>query len=276
LTAHAEVATTPRVPRLLAVYAVLLTAIVTACKPLSAPERDDVASSAASAGVDAAPGYSAARGYDPNWTRRDAAAKQSESRSDPHGGQFSLAQATADLRGDGPLQADITTNRGTLRCRLMADKAPLAVANFVGLANGTRAWKTRSGWRRAPAYDGSSFELVTPSLAIIGGTPASGGKDAPGYFITDERWSGMRHDRAGLLCTRGVHAGRAGAAFLITDGPTPSLDTRPEEARKPAFTVFGSCEPVALIHQIAASPATHGRPEQRIVIERVRVTRLQQ
>lgn len=241
-----------------------------ACQPEPTPERG--AATGRTGRDSAAPSYDAS--YDPGWSRRKASSEANEN-GDPHQGQFTLAQATATLRGDGPLEATITTDRGELRCSLMADKAPIAVANFVGLANGTRAWKTRGGWRRTPAYDGSSFERVTPGLAIIGGAPASGGRHAPGYHIADERWPGMRHDRAGLLCTRGTHAGRAGAAFLITDGPTPNLDTPADDPRKPAFTVFGSCQPLTLIHQLAASAASHGRPDKRIVIERIRVRRVQ-
>jgi peptidyl-prolyl cis-trans isomerase A (cyclophilin A) len=53
-------------------------------------------------------------------------------------GSFSLAQATAGLATSGPLVATIKTTKGELRCKLLDDKAPIAVANFVGLARGTR------------------------------------------------------------------------------------------------------------------------------------------
>jgi peptidyl-prolyl cis-trans isomerase A (cyclophilin A) len=253
----------------LALPLVATLSLATACKAQPAPERDAATTSAPTLST---PTLGAAPTYNPDWSRRDAG-RAAESSGDPHRGQVSLAQATAGLRGDGPLLATITTDRGELRCLLLADKAPIAVANFVGLANGTRAWKTRGGWQRTPAYDGSSFDRVTPGLAIIVSAPSSGQRGAPGYTIIDERWPGMRHDRAGLLCTRGIHKDRVGASFLITDGPTPNLDTPADDPRKPAFTVFGSCEPLALIHQLAASPASHGRPDKRIVIERIRVRR---
>src|SRR5438132_1502542 len=55
---------------------------------------------------------------------------------------FGMEQATAGLAGSGALVATIKTNHGDLTCRLFADKAPLAVANFVGLARGVRPWKS--------------------------------------------------------------------------------------------------------------------------------------
>ena len=40
------------------------------------------------------------------------------------------------MPGTGPLSATIETSKGVLRCRLLDDKAPLTVANFIGLATG--------------------------------------------------------------------------------------------------------------------------------------------
>ena len=38
------------------------------------------------------------------------------------------------------LLAQIDTSMGTIHCELFGDKAPMTVANFVGLATGKKAW----------------------------------------------------------------------------------------------------------------------------------------
>jgi peptidyl-prolyl cis-trans isomerase A (cyclophilin A) len=52
-----------------------------------------------------------------------------------------LATYTQDITGNGPLTATIDTSMGTFHCELFADKSPMTVANFVGLATGKKAWQ---------------------------------------------------------------------------------------------------------------------------------------
>jgi len=117
------------------------------------------------------PSFSAAtsHGYDPDWTPRPKP-KPPPGR-DPLAGRWSLADATRPLDGGGELIATITTGMGELRCTLLADKAPQTVALFIGLANGTRPWRTIRGFAGVPAYDGSRFHRVLPKLLIAGGKP---------------------------------------------------------------------------------------------------------
>ncbi|MEM9295550.1 MAG: peptidylprolyl isomerase, partial [Planctomycetota bacterium] len=58
--------------------------------------------------------------------------------------------------------AVITTNHGEVRVELLTDAAPRTVANFVGLAQGTRPFKDpESGqWVERPFYDGVIFHRV--------------------------------------------------------------------------------------------------------------------
>jgi peptidyl-prolyl cis-trans isomerase A (cyclophilin A) len=68
--------------------------------------------------------------------------------------------------------AVIKTTVGNMTCTLFPDKAPIGVANFIGLANGTKDWKnpvsgaTEHG---KPLYDGTIFHRVIPEFMIQGG-----------------------------------------------------------------------------------------------------------
>src|SRR5262249_55623697 len=119
---------------------------------------------------------------------------------DPTGGSFTLADATAGLSGTGTLVATIKTSRGQMRCQLFEDKAPITVANFVGLARGRRPFKSGANWVTKPAYHGTTFHRVIRGFMIQGGDPEGTGAGDPGYVIADEIWPGATHDHAGQLC----------------------------------------------------------------------------
>jgi peptidyl-prolyl cis-trans isomerase A (cyclophilin A) len=192
-------------------------------------------------------------------------------RSDPVDGPFSLEQATAGLPGAGSLVATIATSMGDLRCRLYDDKAPLAVASFVGLARGVRPWKQVKGaneglWVATPAFDGTTFHRVIKGFMIQGGDPKGDGTGEPGYVLPDEIWPGAKHDRAGLLCQANRGPNTNGMQFFVTDAAAPHLDT--------SYTVFGECAPESVVHAIAGTPTgPRDRPITPVTIHRVEVSR---
>ena len=63
--------------------------------------------------------------------------------------------------------AIIDTTAGKMTCTLFPDKAPIGVANFIGLATGTKDWKnpvsgaTKHG---VPLYDGTDFSPCDPAI----------------------------------------------------------------------------------------------------------------
>lgn len=79
-----------------------------------------------------------------------------------------LLASTAQEPG---IYADFATSNGTFTARLDYEKAPMAVAAFVGLATGEKNWLDAFGNVRAstPFYDGTLFHRVLPGLAIQGG-----------------------------------------------------------------------------------------------------------
>jgi peptidyl-prolyl cis-trans isomerase A (cyclophilin A) len=189
------------------------------------------------------------------------------SADDPLKGNFSLADATKNLKGTGALTAKIETSLGTLTCRLFDDKAPVTVANFIGLATGERTWRDPTGtWVNKPAYHGTTFHRVIKGFMIQGGDPRGNGTGEPGYVIKDEIWEGGKHDRIGLLCMANRGHNTNGAQFFITEEPRPNLDGN--------YTIFGECSPAQVIHDIAKVPTdASDKPETPVTIKSVTISR---
>ncbi len=126
---------------------------------------------------------------------------------------------------------------GEIRCRLEHEKVPRTVANFVGLAEGSRAWVDfqRAGLSRKPFYDGLVFHRVVvqrdPNTQEIlfdivqSGSPKGDGSDGPGYTFKDEFDSSLRHDApGGVLSMANSGLNSNGSQFFITRVATPHLD----------------------------------------------------
>jgi len=187
---------------------------------------------------------------------------------DPFKGNFTLADATKNIKGEGALTAKIETSMGSVQCRLFDDKAPITVANFIGLATGERTWKdpNTGKWGNKPAYEGTTFHRVIKGFMIQGGDPLGSGAGEPGYVIKDEIWEGAKHDRIGLLCMANRGPNTNGAQFFITEEPKASLDGN--------YTIFGECSPPQLIHDIAAVPTgPRDKPNTPVVIKSVKISR---
>ena len=99
------------------------------------------------------------------------------------------------------LHAHFTTSEGNFTVRLFDEDAPKTVANFVGLAEGTKEWtdpKTGQKVKR-PFYDGLTFHRVIDGFMIQGGDPLGTGTGGPGYKFGDEFSPKLRHTKAGIL-----------------------------------------------------------------------------
>jgi len=177
-----------------------------------------------------------------------------------------LATYTKDLPGDGPLTATIATSMGAIHCELAPDKAPMTVANFVGLARGVHTWmdpKTHQPANR-PFYDGLTFHRVIPEFMIQGGDPQGTGTGGPGYQFGEELV--LKHDKPGALSMANAGKGTNGSQFFITEVPTPQLDTK--------HTVFGYCKEIDLVKQIArVKTGPNDKPEQPVTIQSITITK---
>ena len=152
--------------------------------------------------------------------------------------------------------AEIYTSKGVIIVRLEHERTPLAVSNFVGLAEGTIENAAFPLGR--PFYDGSSFHRVVPGHVIQGGSPDSESSGGPGYQFANEIVSGLSHDHAGALgmANGGPHTNSS--QFYITLGDRSYLDGD--------YTVFGEVvEGMEVVNAIERGDAI-----ERIVIRRGR------
>ena len=185
---------------------------------------------------------------------------------DPLKGKFTLTEAVEGLAGKGKLIAEIKTDAGKLECELYDDRAPITVANFVGLARGLRPFKDPSGkWSKKNAYDGTTFHRIIKGFMIQGGDPAGTGAGEPGYVIPDEIWAGAYHSERGYLCMANRGPNTNGMQFFIMDGSAPHLDN--------GYTIFGKCGPSDVIEKLANSEVQGDRAMKPPKIEKVTIKR---
>jgi peptidyl-prolyl cis-trans isomerase A (cyclophilin A) len=126
------------------------------------------------------------------------------------------------------LYARFATSAGTFVVRLFEKDTPKTVANFVGLAEGTKAWKdpVTGESRSTPFYNGLVFHRVIADFMIQGGCPNGNGMGGPGYKFEDEFAPGLKHSKACILSMANAGPNTNGSQFFITLVPTPWLDNR--------------------------------------------------
>src|SRR5579862_4569756 len=145
--------------------------------------------------------------------------------------------------------AIIDTTAGKMTCTLFPDKAPIGVANFIGLATGTKDWTNAATGRKmhgVPLYNGTIFHRVIPDFMIQGGDPLGNGQGDPGYKFKNETSPDLTFDRPGRLAYANAGPDTNGSQFFITEVPYPSLDGH--------YTVFGQCQNSDVVKKIARLP----------------------
>lgn len=165
------------------------------------------------------------------------------------------------------ITATFKTSEGTFKVKLHDDKAPKTVANFVGLAEGTKEWtdpRSREKVTR-PFYDGLIFHRVIDGFMIQGGCPQGNGMGGPGYQFADEFGSGLKHDRDGLLSMANAGPNTNGSQFFITLAATPHLDNK--------HAIFGEVvEGIEVVRAIGKTKtAAQDRPAKDIKVESVTI-----
>jgi peptidyl-prolyl cis-trans isomerase A (cyclophilin A) len=129
------------------------------------------------------------------------------------------------------------TSMGRMTCKLFDKEAPITVANFIGLATGTKTWTdpiTLEKVTGKPFYDGTTFHRVVPEFMIQGGDRLGSGTGDAGYFFEDEIVPSLRFDVPGRLAMANAGPGTNGSQFFITEEAQPVLNGK--------HTIFGQCD----------------------------------
>ena len=167
------------------------------------------------------------------------------------------------------VHAEFATTEGSFTVRLFDQEAPNTVANFVGLAEGTKEWtdpRTQEKVKK-PFYDGIIFHRVIAGFMIQGGDPLGQGIGGPGFKFADEFHPSLRHHKPGILSMANAGPNTNGSQFFITLAPTPHLDNR--------HSVFGEVtEGMEIVRRIGSTPTgRQDRPVKDVVINAVTITR---
>lgn len=172
-----------------------------------------------------------------------------------------LAVYTKELAGTGKLMARIETPVGTINCELFGDKAPMTVANFVGLAIGKKPFldpESRQEVAGKPYFDGLIFHRVIPGFMIQGGDPTGSGRGGPGYRFGDEFADGLEMG-PGALAMANAGPSTNGSQFFIMEGSAPGLVGK--------HTIFGQCKEIEVVKKITALRGPGDRPTEPVTMK---------
>jgi len=178
------------------------------------------------------------------------------------------ANLPMNIAPNGPTVV-IDTSMGRITCQFYQKQAPLAVANFIGLATGTKDWTdpaTRKVQHHKPYYDGTIFHRVIPEFMIQGGDPTGTGTGDPGFSFNDEFNPNLNFDRAGRLAMANSGPNTNGSQFFITEQGYDSLSGH--------YTLFGQCDDasVAVVKAIARVPRdSSDKPLTPVVLKKMTI-----
>jgi cyclophilin family peptidyl-prolyl cis-trans isomerase len=165
--------------------------------------------------------------------------------------------------------AVIDTSKGRITCRLFEKEAPLASANFIGLAEGTKEWTDPATGTKVVGkrfYDATS--LRAPAVGIIGGDRIGNGQGSAGFTFSNEVVPTLNFDVPGRLAMVSRKPNESSSQFMITKDPLPGLNGK--------MTIFGQCDVKSVevvrvvIHQILTTDGDSAAP---IVISRISIVR---
>ncbi len=185
--------------------------------------------------------------------------------------QTATPKSTSSPAATEPSKAIIHTSMGDIHCTLMPDKAPIGVANFIGLATGTKDWTDpRDGKKKhgVPLYNNTTFHRVIPEFMIQGGDPKGDGTGDPGYKFKNETSPDLGFDQPGRLAYANAGPDTNGSQFFVTEVPYPSLNG--------GYTIFGQCADPDIVQKIARVPRSHGyatadKPLTPVVIKSIEI-----
>ena len=179
------------------------------------------------------------------------------------------ATAAALTRPNGPTVV-MDTSMGRITCQFYQKQAPKAVANFIGLAEGTQEWTdpTTHQKHHKPFFNGTIFHRVIPEFMIQGGDPTGTGMGDPGYAFRDEFDPNLNFDQPGRLAMANSGPNTNGSQFFITEQGYDSLNQH--------YTLFGQCDDasVDVVKAIARVQRDgNDKPLTPVVLKKVTIVR---
>lgn len=199
-----------------------------------------------------------------------AAEKKAEKKEAPKKAE----SVSKDKKGKNMI-AVVKTSKGTFKFKLYSEEAPNSVANFVGLAEGTKEWTDpKTGKKeKKPLYNGTIFHRVIPGFMIQGGDPTGTGMGTPGFNNKTEVSPKLKHDKAGVVAMANAGPDTDGCQFYVTTDPTPFLD----QIRPPSkgYSIFGQViEGQNVVNEISkVKRNSQDRPDQDVKIESITIER---
>jgi peptidyl-prolyl cis-trans isomerase A (cyclophilin A) len=169
--------------------------------------------------------------------------------------------------------ATLHTNKGDIVIHLLGNHAPKTVANFIGLATGSKEWtdpRTNKA-SNEPLYNGVIFHRIIKDFMLQAGDPLGQGIGGPGYQFDDEIHGELNFNEPYVLAmaNAGIQGGRGtnGSQFFITTVPTPWL-----QGKHTIFGVVADEESKRVVDAIeAVDTDSRDKPLADVVIESVTI-----
>ena len=164
--------------------------------------------------------------------------------------------------------ATLHTNHGAIKINLFGDHAPVTVANFEGLAEGTKEWTDpKTGEKKnTPLYDGVIFHRIIKNFMCQGGDPEGSGRGGPGYKFGDELPKPGKY-QIGSLAMANAGPNTNGSQFFIVSGSSGV-------GLPPQYSLFGQVvkglEIVDAMQNVATRPGD--RPVEDVVIKSITIS----
>ena len=171
--------------------------------------------------------------------------------------------------------AHFSTSQGDFTCELYEKQSPVTVANFIGLAQGTKTYtdpRTNKKTTGKPYFDGTVFHRIIDGFMIQGGDPLGNGTGGPGYEFKNENSPDLKFDKEGRLAMANAGPNTNGSQFFVTLAPVAQLNG--------GYTIFGQVvEGMDVVHKLGKVPVKtvngeHSSPVTPVTLKKVTIERV--